>query len=178
MTSAQGAVRKGSLAPATERPSAERLFRLAAEQGDGVALAAELSMSDVQLVGIVKPVPPMHIYNVCLGRGSLPAFVLDIRASAEFRASHLVNSVNCPVDSPAVTFAVMEKCLVSTPAALQRLRNRENSTVAIVRHCFPSVFKRLLCFIQTMLQVGNDIAVVEAVAKEVARDISKSYTVT
>ncbi len=70
--------------------------------GDGVASAAEVSMNDVQLVGIVKPVLPVHIYNVCLGRGSLPAFVLDIRADAEFKALHLVNSVKCPVDSPAV----------------------------------------------------------------------------
>ncbi len=74
--------------------------------GDGVASAAEVSMNDVQLVGIVQPVLPVHIYNVCLGRGSLPAFVLDIRADAELFvqgvAVHLVNSVKCPVDPPAV----------------------------------------------------------------------------
>ena len=122
MASAQGAGRKYSCAPV-----------------DGVASAAEVSTSDVQLVGIVKPVLPMHIYNICLGRGSLPAFVLDIRAEADFKALHLVNSVNCPVDSPAVTFVDLEKCLASTPAALQRLRNRENSTVAIVRHRLPSL---------------------------------------
>ena len=52
-----------------------------------------------ELTGIVKSVASMHIFNLCLGRGMLPALVLDVRSTEDFAASHLVGSFSCPVES-------------------------------------------------------------------------------
>jgi len=120
-------------------------------------MAQAASASASELTGIVKAVAPMHIFNLCLGRSMLPALILDVRAAEDFTASHLVGSFNCPVDSQSPTVNDIEKSLAPTPMILQRFRGRENAVIAVV---------------------GNDMTVVEAVARLAARDVSKSYVVS
>ena len=120
-------------------------------------MAQAASASASELTGIVKAVAPMHIFNLCLGRSMLPALILDVRAAEDFAASHLVGSFNCPVDSQSPTVTDIEKSLSPTPMIMQRFRGRENAVIAVV---------------------GNDMTVVEAVARLAARDVSKSYVVS
>ena len=59
-------------------------------------------MSDMTLASHLshaQAVSPAHIFNLCLGRGMLPALVLDVRSTEDFAASHLVGSFSCPVES-------------------------------------------------------------------------------
>ena len=85
-----------------------------------------------KLTGVAKPVLPMHIYNLCLGRSAKPALILDVRSPEDFNTSHLINSVNCHIDSASPTLSDMERSLSPSPAALLRFRNRENAIVAVV----------------------------------------------
>ena len=86
-----------------------------------------------KVTGVAKPVLPMHIYNLCLGRSSKPALILDVRSPEDFNTSHLINSVNCHILSATPTAADVERSLLPSPAALLRFRNRENVIVAVVR---------------------------------------------
>jgi hypothetical protein len=85
-----------------------------------------------KVTGVAKPVLPMHIYNLCLGRSSKPALILDVRSPEDFNTSHLINSVNCHILSASPTAADVERGLLPSPAALLRFRNRENAIVAVV----------------------------------------------
>jgi hypothetical protein len=114
---------------------------------DTIGSAASTPDSASELTGHVKAVPAMHIYNLCLGRGKLPSFILDIRSSEDFDALHLVNSCNCHIESSFVTVEEIERVIKSSTFLSQRLRNREDFVVAIVR--YPALLftnqKRVAC---------------------------------
>lgn len=108
---------------------------------------AQEAHPDSQMPGIAKPVLPMHIYNLCLGRTKLPALVLDIRSAEDFKMFHIVNSFSCPVESPTVHFLDIERTLAAAPAVLQRLQNRHNVAIGVVSN-LPPFLQPNLSFIQ------------------------------
>jgi hypothetical protein len=108
---------------------------------------AQEAHPDSHVPGIAKPVLPMHIYNLCLGRTKLPALVLDIRSAEDFKMFHIVNSLSCPVESPTVHFSDIERTLAAAPDVLQRLQNRRNVAIGVVSN-LPPFLQPNLSFIQ------------------------------
>ncbi len=122
--------RLGSTRINVHRLCSRAVFKMASGSSESAAVTLD-SASD-QLTGNIKAVPAMHIYNLSLGRGKLPSFILDIRSSEDFETLHLINSFNCHIESPFVTVEEIERIIKSSASLSQRLRTRENFVIAIV----------------------------------------------